>query len=114
MNPIPSNDCLLVVCNAPDEETAERIATTLVAEQLAACVNILGPCRSVYRWQGAVERAEEIPLLIKTRADAYPQLEARLAALHPYEVPEIVALPVAQGLPSYLTWVSNSVVSSAE
>ncbi|MEO3955347.1 divalent-cation tolerance protein CutA [Chromobacterium piscinae] len=104
----------MVVCNAPDEETAERIATTLVAEQLAACVNILGPCRSVYRWQGAVERAEEIPLLIKTRVDAYPQLEARLAALHPYEVPEIVALPVAQGLPSYLTWVSNSVVSSAE
>ncbi|MBX9297025.1 divalent-cation tolerance protein CutA [Chromobacterium vaccinii] len=111
---MPSNDCLLVVCNAPDEETAERVATTLVAEQLAACVNILGPCRSVYRWQGAVERAEEIPLLIKTRVDAYPQLEARLAALHPYEVPEIVALPVAQGLPSYLTWVSNSVVSSAE
>ncbi|MCD5328115.1 divalent-cation tolerance protein CutA [Chromobacterium piscinae] len=104
----------MVVCNAPDEETAERVATTLVAEQLAACVNILGPCRSVYRWQGAVERAEEIPLLIKTRVDAYPQLEARLAALHPYEVPEIVALPVAQGLPSYLTWVSNSVVSSAE
>ncbi|AVG15651.1 divalent-cation tolerance protein CutA [Pseudogulbenkiania ferrooxidans] len=104
----------MVVCNAPDEKTAERIATTLVAEQLAACVNILSPCRSVYRWQGAVERAEEIPLLIKTRADAYPQLEARLAALHPYEVPEIVALPVAQGLPSYLTWVSNSVVSSAE
>ncbi|MEO9384961.1 divalent-cation tolerance protein CutA [Chromobacterium phragmitis] len=102
----------MIVCNAPDAEAAERIATTLVAEQLAACVNILAPCRSVYRWQGEVERAEEIPLLIKTRADAYPQLEARLAALHPYDVPEIVALPVARGLPSYLTWVSDSVISS--
>ncbi|WP_231137316.1 divalent-cation tolerance protein CutA [Chromobacterium paludis] len=101
-----------MVCNVPDAETAERIAETLVSERLAACVNILAPCRSVYRWQGAVERADEVPLLIKTRRDAYAKLEARLLALHPYEVPEIVAWPLAQGLPAYLTWVSQSVLSS--
>lgn len=112
MNSFPSDECVLVVCNVPDAETAERIAETLVSERLAACVNILAPCRSVYRWQGAVERADEVPLLIKTRRDAYAQLEARLLALHPYEVPEIVAWPLAQGLPAYLTWVSQSVLSS--
>ncbi|OHX14968.1 cation tolerance protein [Chromobacterium sphagni] len=109
---MPSIDCLLVVCNVPDQQLAGQIAATLVAEQLAACVNILPPCRSVYRWQGAVEQAEETPLLIKTRRDAYPRLESRLAQLHPYEVPEIIALPLERGLPSYLTWVSSCVLSS--
>nr|WP_199068417.1 divalent-cation tolerance protein CutA [Chromobacterium sp. ASV5] len=104
---------LLVVCNAPEPELAERIANVLVAEQLAACVNILAPCRSVYRWQGEVETAVEIPLLIKTRADVYPQLQRRLLELHPYEVPEIIAFDLQQGLPSYLTWVSQSVLSRA-
>ncbi|OWY40812.1 divalent-cation tolerance protein CutA [Xenophilus sp. AP218F] len=104
---------LLVVCNAPEPELAERIANVLVAEQLAACVNILAPCRSVYRWQGGVETAVEIPLLIKTRADVYPQLQRRLLELHPYEVPEIIAFDLQQGLPSYLTWVSQSVLSRA-
>ncbi|POA99160.1 divalent-cation tolerance protein CutA [Chromobacterium sinusclupearum] len=101
----------MVVCNVPDSQLAGQIAATLVSERLAACVNILAPCRSVYRWQGAVEQADEVPLLIKTRRDAYPALEARLLELHPYEVPEIIALPVASGLPAYLTWVSDSVVS---
>ncbi|POZ63263.1 divalent-cation tolerance protein CutA [Chromobacterium alticapitis] len=114
MNSFPSDECVIVVCNAPDAETAGRIAEALVGERLAACVNILAPCRSVYLWQGAVERSEEVPLLIKTRRDAYPRLEARLQALHPYEVPEIVAWPLVMGLPSYLTWVSDSVVSSGE
>ncbi|WP_233492862.1 divalent-cation tolerance protein CutA [Chromobacterium sp. ATCC 53434] len=102
----------MVVCNAPDQPVAERIAAALVDERLAACVNILAPCRSVYRWQDQVERAEEIPLLIKTRRDVYDRLERRLTQLHPYQVPEIVALPLALGLSAYLTWVSDSVLSS--
>ncbi|WP_434630900.1 divalent-cation tolerance protein CutA [Chromobacterium sp. CV08] len=102
----------MVVCNAPDQPVAERIAAALVDERLAACVNILAPCRSVYRWQDRLERAEEIPLLIKTRRDAYDSLERRLMQLHPFQVPEIIALPLACGLPAYLTWVSDSVLSS--
>ena len=100
-----SDKVLLVLTQCPDQETAERIAGSLVERRLAACVNILGPCRSVYRWQGEIERAEEIPLLIKTTRAGYPELEAAILALHPYQVPEIVALPLDQGLPAYLAWV---------
>jgi periplasmic divalent cation tolerance protein len=99
-------DCLLVLTNCPDVACAEAIAAQLVEARLAACVNMLAPCRSVYRWQGQVERADEVPLLIKTTAARYPALEAALRAAHPYEVPEIVALPVARGLPDYLAWVA--------
>ncbi len=103
---------MFVICNTPDEVTAGHIARTLIDERLAACVNQLAPCRSVYRWQDAVEEAVEVPLLIKTTAGAYPALEARLQALHPYDVPEIVAWEAAAGLPAYLTWVSGQVISS--
>ncbi|RXZ44568.1 divalent-cation tolerance protein CutA [Crenobacter cavernae] len=99
----------IVLCNAPDEATASRLAETLVGEGLAACVNLLAPCRSVYRWQGRVETASEVPMLIKTTAERYPALEARLAELHPYEVPEIVALPLSAGLPAYLAWLADSI-----
>ncbi|AXK38627.1 divalent-cation tolerance protein CutA [Crenobacter cavernae] len=99
----------IVLCNAPDEATASRLAETLVGERLAACVNLLAPCRSVYRWQGRVETASEVPMLIKTTAERYPALEARLAELHPYEVPEIVALPLSAGLPAYLAWLADSI-----
>ena len=100
-------DILLVVTNLPSRESAETLARSLVEQRLAACVNILPPCRSVYRWQGAVESASEIPLLIKTRAECYAALEAAIRRLHPYEVPEIVALPVERGLPAYLAWVAD-------
>uniref|UniRef100_A0A4W5LGS8 CutA divalent cation tolerance homolog n=1 Tax=Hucho hucho TaxID=62062 RepID=A0A4W5LGS8_9TELE len=79
---------------------------------LAACVNILAPCRSVYRWQGKVENTTEIPLLIKTTRACYAALAARLLQLHPYEVPEIIAVPLVAGLPAYLTWVATEVLSS--
>ncbi|MDN0075738.1 divalent-cation tolerance protein CutA [Crenobacter sp. SG2303] len=95
----------VVLCTVPDAATAERLARTLVEEGLAACVNLLAPCQSVYRWQGQLESASEVPLIIKTTTERYPALEARLVELHPYEVPEILALPVEAGLPSYLTWV---------
>ncbi|GAB4122688.1 MAG: divalent-cation tolerance protein CutA [Sideroxydans sp.] len=97
---------LLVFTNLPDRATAERIAEALVNTRAAACVNVLADCRSVYRWQGKLERAEEVPLLIKTTARAYPRLEAELRRLHPYTLPEIIAVPVVQGWPGYLEWVA--------
>ena len=103
---------MLVICNAPDQDTARHIARTLVEERLAACVNILPACRSVYRWQGELEEDSELPLLIKTTEEAYPALQHRLVVLHPYEVPEIIAVEIAHVLPAYLTLVCESVVSS--
>ena len=100
---------LIVVCNVPDAALATQMATVLVEAQLAACVNILAPCQSVYRWQGQTESASEIPLLIKTTSGQYAALQAKIQELHPYEVPEIVALPVENGLPAYLGWVVDSV-----
>lgn len=99
-------DTLLVVTNLPDRAGAETLARLLVERRLAACVNVLAPCRSVYRWQGAVEEAEEVPLLIKTAGDRYGELETTIRAHHPYELPEIVAVPLAQGLAAYLAWVA--------
>jgi periplasmic divalent cation tolerance protein len=101
------NEVLLVLTNLPDRETAFKLANTLIEENLAACVNLLGACTSVYRWQGEIENAEEIPLLIKTTAARYAALEAAICRLHPYELPEIIAVPLARGLPGYLDWVSK-------
>ena len=97
---------LLVLTNVPDRAAAERLADTLVANNLAACVNILAPCRSVYRWKGAVQHDEEHPMLIKKTAERYGALEQALRADHPYELPEIIAVPVERGLPAYLDWVA--------
>jgi periplasmic divalent cation tolerance protein len=97
---------LLVLTNVPDRAVAERLADMLVEKKLAACVNILAPCRSVYRWKGAVQHDEEHPMLIKTTAERYAALEAALRAGHPYELPEIIAVPVARGLAAYLDWVT--------
>ncbi len=95
----------LVLTNLPDRASAERLAELLVAGRLAACVNILSPCRSVYRWKEAIQREEEHPLLIKTTAERYQALEEAIRAAHPYELPEIIAVPVVQGLLQYLSWV---------
>ncbi|MDX9707201.1 MAG: divalent-cation tolerance protein CutA [Azospira sp.] len=100
---------LLVLANCPDAGSAETIAEALVEAGLAACVNVLAPVRSVYRWHGAVERASEVPLLIKTTAARYAALEAAILARHPYTVPEIVAIPVERGLPAYLDWLASEV-----
>ena len=98
---------LLVLTNLPDRPAAEKLAEALVSERLAACVNVLAPCRSVYRWKGALQNDEEIPVLVKTTAARYPALEAAIRANHPYELPEIVALPVERGLAAYLSWVAE-------
>lgn len=97
---------LLVFTNLPDRPLAERIAGLLVERKLAACVNVLSPCRSVYRWKGALQHDEEHPLLIKTTVERYPELEQALRAAHPYELPEIIAVSVERGLPAYLEWVA--------
>ena len=99
------NAVLLVLTNVPDRATADAIAQALVDERLAACVNILAPCRSVYRWQGSIEQADEIPLLIKTAQDCFAKLQQRICELHPYDVPEILAWKPGAGWPPYLDWV---------
>ena len=98
---------LLVMTNVPDNAVAERLASTLIDEHAAACVNILAPCRSVYRWQGNVETSTEVPMLIKTTAEAYPRVERILRECHPFAVPEIIAVPITYGLPEYLAWVAT-------
>ena len=98
---------LLVLTNLPDRAAAERLADALIEKRVAACVNILAPCRSVYRWKGAVQHDEEHPVLIKTTADRYPALETAIRAVHPYELPEIIAVPIERGLPAYLAWVDT-------
>ena len=98
---------LLCLCACPDRDSAERIARALVGERLAACVNLLPGMRSVYRWQGRIEQADETLLLVKTTAQRYPALQARLPALHPYELPELVAVEAAAGLPAYLQWLAD-------
>lgn len=102
-----ANDTLLVFTNAPDRAVAMKLAQALVERRLAACVNVLAGCTSVYRWQGALETADELPLLIKTRAGRFEEVAAVIRSLHPYELPEIIAVPVVQGLPEYLDWVAE-------
>ena len=98
---------LLILTNVPDVASAEKLAQALVGARAAACVNVLAACRSIYRWQGAVEAANEIPLLIKTTAANYPRVEAIVRAQHPYDVPELIAVPITYGLPAYLDWVAK-------
>jgi periplasmic divalent cation tolerance protein len=99
-------DALLVLTNLPDADSARALAKHIVAERLAACVNILAPCQSVYRWQDEVTEAQEVPLLIKTTEARYAALETAIRTHHPYELPEIVAVPLSHGLPAYLDWVA--------
>lgn len=100
-------DALLVLSTCPDADSGQRLARSLVEGHLAACVNLVGPVTSVYRWRDAIETAGEMLLVIKTTADRYPALEEGLRAAHPYEVPEIVAVPVQRGLNDYLEWVRS-------
>jgi len=99
-------ETLVVLTNCPDQDHARALAARLVEDRVAACVNVLAACHSVYRWQGRIESAEEVPLLIKTSRERYAALEAAIRAHHPYELPEIVAVPVVRGLPAYLDWIA--------
>jgi len=102
-----ATEVLLVLTNLPDADAANRLAATLIEQRVAACVNILAPATSVYRWEGAVHSDAETPVLIKTTRSRYPMLEKAIRAGHPYELPEIIAVPVTLGLPAYLDWVRD-------
>lgn len=98
---------LMILVNVPDEATAHLMARSLVEGRVAACINILPGVRSVYRWQGKIEEAQEVTLLIKTTQARYVDLEAAVKAAHPYDVPELIALPIVAGLPEYLSWIAK-------
>jgi periplasmic divalent cation tolerance protein len=99
------DDVVVVLSNAPDVPLAKRIAHMLVEEHLAACVNLGVPGLSMYMWQGVLEGADEVPMVMKTTRGRLPELIERLTQLHPYEVPEVLVLPVLGGLQSYMEWV---------
>ncbi|GAB4257686.1 MAG: divalent-cation tolerance protein CutA [Methylomicrobium sp.] len=101
------SDHIIIFCTCPNPDTADSIARSLIDDHLAACVNILPNLKSVYRWQGVIETAEECLLLVKTRADHYPQLESAIKRAHPYELPEIVAVSLEHALPEYLEWIDS-------
>ena len=100
-------DALIALCTCPDAATAERIARALVDERLAACVNRLSGVESMYRWNGAVQVDEEVLLMIKTTRARYAALEERIVALHPYEVPEVIAVRIGEGYAPYLAWIAK-------
>ena len=101
--------CCQVTTTLPDQTAAERIATRLVEERLAACAQVLGPIRSTYWWEGTVEQASEWYCHLKTTLTRLPLLHARIRELHPYQVPEIIAVPILQGNPDYLKWIQETV-----
>ena len=105
-NLVEDTRVIVVVTTLPDRRSAIALANSLVSERIAACANVLHECTSVYRWQGKVEKAFEVPVLIKAPASRYPSVEAAIRARHPYELPEILVFPVAGGLPAYLDWVA--------
>jgi periplasmic divalent cation tolerance protein len=104
-------DKIVVLTTCESEDEAGRIARSLVEKRVAACVNILPNARSVYRWKGSVENAQEFVLLIKTRRDIFDALRAELSKIHSYEVPEVIALPVVDGSESYLSWIDRELAS---
>lgn len=103
---------LVVYCTCPDRDTAQRLAEAAVQGGLAACVNLLPGVVSVYTWNGALERAREVLLMAKTTRAAYPALEALWRGEHPYELPEVIAVPVSSGSEPYLQWIEHAVSSS--
>ena len=100
-------NAIIVLCTCPEQVAAERIASTLVKERLAACVNRIPGIVSTYRWKGQVQRDEEVLLLIKTTRERFDALRERIVALHPYELPEVLAVDIARGLPAYLDWIGQ-------
>ena len=99
-------DIQLIITNLPNRDVALTLATRLIESRLAACVSIMAPCASVYIWQGSLETSEEFPLLIKALKQNYSAIEKEIQSVHPYELPEIIAVPLADGLPEYLNWIA--------
>ena len=105
---------LLVMTNMPDVDSANALGRQIVEARAAACVSQLAPCISTYRWRGKIETSTEVPLVIKTTRAAYPELEKLISLAHPYELPEIIAVPVEVGLPAYLAWINSETQSNKE
>jgi periplasmic divalent cation tolerance protein len=99
------NACIVVLVTVGSRDEGERLAAALVSESLAACVNLLGPMRSVYRWEGTLHNDEELLLIIKSRACLFDALRMRVQELHSYQTPEVIALPITDGSPGYLAWL---------
>lgn len=106
-------DALAVLVTAPTFDKAAELARTVVEERLAACGNVLGGARSIYRWEGKVVDEPEVLLVLKTSREIFPRLRDRLLALHPYEVPEVIAIPVEEGSAAYLRWIEESLAPTA-
>ena len=106
------DEIIIILTNLPDRASALKLAGQLVEQRLAACVNVLAECSSVYRWEGKIKSATEVPVLIKSRAQRYDEVEAAIRRLHPYELPEIVAVPMVRGLDEYLEWVAGETTIS--
>ena len=102
------SDHVVILCTCPDIDTATELANHLVDNGLAACVNLVPGLTSIYRWQGKREQGNEILLLIKTRTPRYQEVEDAIVSMHPYELPEVIAVPIAHGLPAYLSWIDNT------
>ncbi|GAB4354117.1 MAG: divalent-cation tolerance protein CutA [Gammaproteobacteria bacterium] len=100
-----ADDLLVVYCTCPDRESGEQLATRLVEDRLAACVNLIPGITSLYVWNEALQQDSEVLLVIKTTSQKYPKLEGTLKTIHPYEVPEIIATPIVAGATAYLDWV---------
>ena len=105
---------LLVLTTLPERSAAEALARELLAARLAACIHLGAPLRSLYHWRGQIETAEETPLAIKTRAELFPEVQAAILARHPYELPEIVAVPISDALPAYLDWIAAETIPRAD
>lgn len=105
-------EAVLIISNFPGHESAEALAKALIDQRLAACVNLLTPCKSFYHWQGNVESADEVPVLIKTQRQHYVRVEQLIKMMHPYELPEVIMVPITGGLPAYLQWVAHETPSS--
>jgi len=103
---------LITLCTCPNQTVAEELATPLVEQGIAACINIIPKVTSIYKWQGKLEKDDEVLMLIKTDQSRYQDLEQALLSLHPYELPEIIAVPVEQGLTGYLNWVTQCTKNS--
>jgi len=97
----------LLLCTCPDQKSAEGIAEHLIKQNLAACVNIIAGVTSIYKWQGELEKSQEYLLLIKSHHDKYTAIENQIKSLHPYELPELIAVPIERGLPEYLQWINQ-------
>ena len=102
---------IIVLTTLPDREAAEGLARTLLAGRLAACVNVGASVESMYHWRGQIETAREVPVAIKTRAALYSRVEALILAAHPYELPEVIAVPITHGLSQYLDWIAGETLA---